>query len=93
MYIYYVYINTHTCMYIIFFKYVVYILNMFIYDIIYYEHKYIHLNTYKYFLNICCMCVSIYIYIYIYIYIIHIHSTQTLCKQLLKKMWDVINRD
>ncbi len=75
MYIYYVYINTHTCMYI-FKKNILclYIFNIFIYDIIY-----LNINIYmeifsKYMLYVC-----------LYIYIINIHSTHIhiLCKQKL----------
>ncbi len=46
MYIYYVYINTNTCMYIFKKKYVVYILNIFIYNI--------NISIFsKYILNVC----------------------------------------
>ncbi len=61
VYIYYVYINAYTCMYIFKKKCYVYILNIFIYNKLY-EYKYIHVNTYKYFQNICVtVCVCIYI--------------------------------
>ncbi len=55
VYIYYVYINTHTCMYII--KKNV----MFTYDMCIYNIKYIHVNPCKYFQNIYCI---VYFYIH-----------------------------
>ncbi len=56
--VYYVYINTHTCMYI-FKKMYVYILNIFIYDI---NDMNVNIYIYKYFQNICC--ISVYLYIH-----------------------------
>ncbi len=57
VYIYYVYINTHTCMYI----FNTNILCLYI------KHLYIYINdmnknTCKYFLNIYCICVSLYLH-------------------------------
>ncbi len=62
VYIYYVYINTHTCIYIfkknmshLYIKYIYIWYNL-------YEYKYIYVNTCKYFQNMCCMCVSLYMH-------------------------------
>ncbi len=65
VYMYYVYINTHTCMYI-FKKKVLCLYNKNIY-IIYklFKYKYIYVNIFK--IYTVCVC--------IYIYIINIHST------------------
>ncbi len=65
VYIFYVYINTQTCMYI--FKKIgyVYILNIFIYNVC---HVTLYANTSKCFLNI-----QYTVWVCIYIYIINIH--------------------
>ncbi len=60
VYIYYVYINTHTCMFI-FKKNMLRLYIKYIYTL-YQLYKYIHLNTCKYFQNRCCMCVCLYIH-------------------------------
>ncbi len=70
VYIYYVYIITHTCMYISE-QNVVYVLNIFIYNIKY-EYKYRHVNIFK----IHTVCVCIYIYINIH-RTTHIMQTKT----------------
>ncbi len=81
VYIYYVYITTHTCMYI-FKKYIcyVYILNTFVYNINYLNTNIdmeINLNIFK--IYTACVC--------IYIYIINIHRTHAnknfICMQLI----------
>ncbi len=70
VYIYYAYINTHTCMYI-FMKNMLYIKYICNFNVI-------NINTCKYFLNICCMCVYLYIiniqYTHTHVYYIHINS-------------------
>ncbi len=78
---YYVYINTHTCMYAFKKKYDVYILNLFIYNIT--EYKYTQVNACKYFLNVYGMCVYLYI-----------HNKYTQYTHILTKIFilDVINR-
>ncbi len=78
VYIYYVYINTHTCMYIFQKKMIryVYILNIFIYNKLH-EYKCINVNIFQ--IYTVCVC--------IYIYIINIHNTH---KYLV--ILDVINR-
>ncbi len=66
VYIYYVHINTHTCMYIFVKICYHYILNIFIDDHLY-DYEYIHVNIFK----VYAVCVVF------YICIINIHSTHT----------------
>ncbi len=76
VYMFYVYINTHTCIYIyIYFrkKYVDNILNIFIYNINY-RNINIDVNACTFFQNIYCMCVYL-------LYIINIHRTHTYIMQ------------
>ncbi len=57
MYIYFVYINANTCMYI--FKKICYVYILNIYNI---KYNYINVYTCNYFQNIYCMCVYLYIH-------------------------------
>ncbi len=72
VYMYYAYINTHTCMYI-FMKNMLYLYIKYIYNF-----NVRNINTCKYFQNICCMCVYLYIiniqYTHTHVYYIHINS-------------------